>query len=90
MKTLKPKKTDFKTKIGISLQKIFDKLSNLNCNCSISGSTMVISDFDVEDNNIINTIEETVTDVFECKKAKKYCKLNFFENRLYVRFKNRL
>ena len=90
MKTLKPKKTNFITKLGITLQKILDRLSNYDCKCSVAGSTMTISNFNIADNYILDVIKDTVTEVFECKKFSKHCKLNYFNNSLYLRFKNKL
>lgn len=90
VKSLKPKKTDFNTRLGIALQKIFDRLAGYNCKCSMAGSTMTISDFEYEDTSILDVIKETVREVFECKKIKKYCKLNYFNKKLYLRFKNKL
>lgn len=89
MNTLKPKKTDFNTKLGITLQKIYNKLKAYKCTCSVTGSTMMVSDFDISDNYVFEIIDDTVTEVFECKKSKKYCKLNYFNNKLYIRFKNK-
>ena len=89
MNILKPKKTDFNTKLGIALQKIYNKLKAYKCICSVTGSTMTVSEFDKSDKYVIDIIEDTVTEVFECKKSKKYCKLNYFNNKLYIRFKNK-
>ena len=45
MNILKPKKTNFKTKLGIILQTIFNRLENIDCNCKIVGSTITITDY---------------------------------------------
>lgn len=86
MNILKPKKTNFKTKLGIILQTIFNRLENIDCNCKIVGSTITITDYN-NDNKIIHVIDESVKEVFECKKSKKYCKINYFNDKIYLRFK---
>ena len=87
MNILKPKKTNFKTKLGIILQTIFNRLECIDCDCKIVGSTITIANYHKNDNVIINIIDGTVKEIFECKKAKKYCKINYFNDKMYLRFK---
>ena len=87
MKISHPKKKHFKTSIALVFNKLSGILDDRNYKYSINDCTMVINEPE-DDRPVKKIIAGTVREVFDCRRASKYCKLNVIGGRMFVRFKN--
>lgn len=85
MKIKHPKKNNFNTNVSVTMERIRSRIGD-QCRCSMFPTSMSL--FDIQDWKAVKEIiKDTVKEVFGCKRACKYCKVNRLEGNVYIRFK---
>jgi hypothetical protein len=83
------KNKKFCENLEVAIYSIMELLGDENVKFKQNGSKLTIQLPEKKTNHIKGAIGEIVSASFGCKKASKFCKMNYHESKLFLQFKRR-
>lgn len=78
----------FRENVEVAMYSIMEYLGDENVKFTQKGACITIK-LGKKNDHVKGAIDNIVTHSFGCKKASKYCKMNYHESKLFLQFKQR-